>query len=82
MYRLYARLARGDARVLASALFGKFGGTATGRERLLLHLQRVRHAPMLAAPDDATARADRAAFDNIMAALEDRCPPPPCPAPT
>ena len=40
-FRLYARLASADARLFASILSTKFGGTTFGRERLLLHVQRV-----------------------------------------
>ncbi len=69
-FRLYARLGRGDARVLASALFGKFGGTVTGRERLLLHVQRVRHSPHLVVGE--ADQEDEVAFADIIAALEDR----------
>jgi hypothetical protein len=75
VFRLYARLARGDAKVVASVLFGKFGGTATGRERLLLHVQKVRHCPWARLGDGAADRQDREDLDAIVRALEDRCGP-------
>ena len=73
-FRLYARLAGDEPLPLAAVLFGKFGGTEVGRERLFIHvyslLQSSCVSKLLSSLDATdTDRRDAAALKSLADTL-------------
>ena len=76
-FRLYARLAGDEPLPLAAVLFGKFGGTEVGRERLFIHVYSLLQcscvSKLLSSLDATdTDRRDAAALKSLADTLENR----------